>query len=983
MMNRIPDALCALFLAVMAGWPLASTAQNTHTLPLVMPASNAALTGFVRIINRSFQSGTVRITAIDDAGSRFGPVSLTLDAEETVNFNSRDLEQGNASKGLPSGVGDGEGDWRVVLDTDLGITPLAYIRTADGFVTSMHDVAPETAEGSRRYRVAFFNPGSNRRQVSRLRLINPGTSPARVEITARDDAGMAAPGGPVRLTLAAGAARTLTAQEIEAGGAGIDGSLGDGAGKWRLSVVSSVAVEVMSLLASPTGHLANLSSAPEPAPADGLALPLVLPASGTALTGFVRIVNRSGEAGPVRMTAIDDTGERLGPVTLSLEANETVNFNSRDLEQGNASKGMPVGVGDGEGDWRLEVDTALDVAALAYIRTSDGFVTGMHDVVPDTDGNHRVTFFNPGSNRRQVSRLRLINPGADVADVTIQGRDDAGVPAPGGVVRLTLAPGAARTLTAQEIEAGGAGIDGSLGDGAGKWWLSVTADRTIEVISLLRSPTGHLSNLSTEPPSADGPVTFAGADSLDASGGEFSGQLDSPGDVDYYRVTVDEPSILTMNVSSDADVVVTVFDERGNMIPQLVPRATTARAGAAVASVAVLVPSGRSMVRVSTRYGRSTVGGNVEFYRLASRVMGIGLRQIRPFPETELIGSGSVSIDLRPYFAGVNGVAGLYLEPLRVRTPWGPLDVSLSAGLVLTVNKPAWNLQLFECGDGEDELRLTVKVKLRWFDSLSFPLSQGFGAVPLVLRRPGEGAGAPRRIAGTAESIFVSVAAGASETVRLTDYIEDPEGGPLTFSVSSVPSSWRAAASGTLLTVTAGAEAANGSMTVTARKRGSCMNFPVALRVTGGLACCDYGRVTYDEVSWNQCECRPLSGVQSCRDTPYRFRGTTLASGGANVERCPSYGVCCYVAGGSGKYCQCYSPGEDPENGVWSCDNPGSVRAGQVSVAFCPPSRGSNTPGQRDFRDFSEILQSPSREQRGSDFKGIVERLQTPAPALQ
>ena len=180
----------------------------------------------MRIVNQSFRPGTVRITAIDDIGARFGPVTLSLDAGETVNFNSRDLERGNASKGLPVGVGDGSGSWRLVLETDLGITPLAYIRTSDGFVTSMHDVAPETEDGSRRYRVVFFNPGANRSQVSRLRLINPGTSPARVEITARDDAGAAAPGGPVRLTLAAGAARTLTAQELEAGGDGFEGSFG-------------------------------------------------------------------------------------------------------------------------------------------------------------------------------------------------------------------------------------------------------------------------------------------------------------------------------------------------------------------------------------------------------------------------------------------------------------------------------------------------------------------------------------------------------------------------------------------------------------------------------------------------------------------------------------------------------------------------------------------------------------------------------------
>ena len=246
--------------AILATASMPSMAQNSHTLPYVLPASNAALTGFVRIINNSGQAGTVSITVIDDTGEWFGPITLNLESNETVNFNSRDLEQGNAAKGLSGGAGDGSGSWRLILDTALNITPLAYIRTTDGFVTSMHDVAPEPESGSMRYRIVFFNPGANRNQVSRLRLINPGTSAARIVITGRDDAGMSAPGGSVSLSLPAGGARTLTAQTLETGGEGITGNLGDGAGKWRLTVSSNVDIQVMSLLQSPTGHLANLST---------------------------------------------------------------------------------------------------------------------------------------------------------------------------------------------------------------------------------------------------------------------------------------------------------------------------------------------------------------------------------------------------------------------------------------------------------------------------------------------------------------------------------------------------------------------------------------------------------------------------------------------------------------------------------------------------------------------------------------------------
>ena len=98
------------------------------------------------------------------------------------------------------------------------------------------------------------------RQQSRLRLINPGEAAVAVTITGIDDAGES-PGGAVTLSIAAGVAQTLTAAQLESG-EGLQGALGDGAGKWRLSVESQQPIVVMSLLASPTGHLTNLSTTP-------------------------------------------------------------------------------------------------------------------------------------------------------------------------------------------------------------------------------------------------------------------------------------------------------------------------------------------------------------------------------------------------------------------------------------------------------------------------------------------------------------------------------------------------------------------------------------------------------------------------------------------------------------------------------------------------------------------------------------------------
>ena len=237
---------------------LAQPGQHAqHTLPMVKPASDAVLQGFIRIINHSNHDGTVQIHGIDDSGERFGPVTLEINAKASRHLNSADLESGNDDKGLSGGLGDGDGNWRLELETTLDIEPLAYIRTADGFVTSMHDLVARGAP--RCHHVPFFNPGSNEAQVSLLRLINKSDTENEVTLVGLDDDGERADGA-VLLTLPAGGVRTVSAQELESGGNDLTGTFGDGVGKWHLFVSSEHPVELVNMLRSPTGHLTNLST---------------------------------------------------------------------------------------------------------------------------------------------------------------------------------------------------------------------------------------------------------------------------------------------------------------------------------------------------------------------------------------------------------------------------------------------------------------------------------------------------------------------------------------------------------------------------------------------------------------------------------------------------------------------------------------------------------------------------------------------------
>ena len=471
-------------------------ALANHKVPLFLSFEDEAHQGFVRIINHSARPGEVRIEVIDDAGVRFDPFTLHIGTNQVIHFRSEDLGYGNQSMGLSGGIGPSQGDWRIELSSTLDIEVLSYIRTADGFLTSMHDTVPVAKDG--RYRVAFFNADSEFNQESWLRLINAGKSNANLTITGIDDSGESA-GGEVTVMVAAGTSQTLTAQELQSGGAGFQGKLGGQEESWQFFVTADQPVTVLSLLRSQTGHLVNQSTALAHAE-DVQTVPLFSSAADPlGRQGFMRVINHSAEAGEVVINAYDDSPWDYGAVTLSLDPYEVVQLNSYDLELGNNTKGLYGALGAGYGDWRLALSSDLDIEVMSYVRVMPvGYSAPMHDTVTDARGRYRVAIFNPADHLEVTSWLRLVNTGADAAQVTITGVDDSGA-SPGGEVTLLVEAGATRTLTAGELESGGAEIDGALGDGKGMWQLLVESEQPIMVMNLLVDSAGYLANLSTVP----------------------------------------------------------------------------------------------------------------------------------------------------------------------------------------------------------------------------------------------------------------------------------------------------------------------------------------------------------------------------------------------------------------------------------------------------------------------------------------------------
>ena len=241
-----------------------------------------------------------------------------------------------------------------------------------------------------------------------------------------------------------------------------------------------------------------------------ITLPAVPGDSAGPRQGFVRVINLTPSDGEVLIYAIDETGATFGPAALRLRGLQGLQFNSHDLEHGNTPIGLEGGVGDGIGMWRLELATDLLLMhASAYIRTTDGFLTGMSEPAKPHPSQilsdmYLVPFFNPASNRSIQSWLRVINPYSERLAVGILGYDAEGTYQ--GRVGLLLPAQATAMISAQQLEEGDPYLTGSLGDGVGKWQFLVSgATRTslsagefvpFPVMSLLYTRSGHLSNVS-------------------------------------------------------------------------------------------------------------------------------------------------------------------------------------------------------------------------------------------------------------------------------------------------------------------------------------------------------------------------------------------------------------------------------------------------------------------------------------------------------
>lgn len=106
----------------------------------VNPAGVSSAESFVRVINPSATTGNVTVVGWDDNGNMRGPLTFTLLAKNSRQFNSQDIEAGNAAK-LAGAFGDGVGKWRLEVTGEFpGMRVQSLNRNyTDGTVTNLTD----------------------------------------------------------------------------------------------------------------------------------------------------------------------------------------------------------------------------------------------------------------------------------------------------------------------------------------------------------------------------------------------------------------------------------------------------------------------------------------------------------------------------------------------------------------------------------------------------------------------------------------------------------------------------------------------------------------------------------------------------------------------------------------------------------------------------------------------------------------------------
>ena len=463
---------------------LASVAGKTLDVRTYVPAASAATgyVSYVRVINIGQVPISVTAAWVDPVtGIASAPqpliANLAVNAAQTLTAAQVEAAAGTVPAGQRPRL-------RLVASSEGDIRVQSFLLQPNGVFNEVSGSEGAAASVTLRTYVPAAVMSSG--YTTYVRVINTGGTDSPITV-AKVDAATGLVGAPRILlaNLAAGAAQTLTATQVEAAlGLAIPANE-----RPRLQIAATgTTLEAQSFLLQPGGAFSQLSTGKVGSTVD---VASYTPAATVGFTGFVRMINTSASTTPVYGAFINATSGAVGSTSVlvdSLAAGGSITLAAADIES-------KLGVSPSANDRpRLRVSApgaTLDVQSF-MLQPGGGFDEVSQSLM-GTGVTVRTYVPQADAGSGYVSYLRITNTGTTATPVTVALVDGTtGTKGPVGTLTTALAAGATQAFSASQIEA----ALGSPIPAGSRPRIAVGSNTVLEVQSYLTQPGGAVTEVS-------------------------------------------------------------------------------------------------------------------------------------------------------------------------------------------------------------------------------------------------------------------------------------------------------------------------------------------------------------------------------------------------------------------------------------------------------------------------------------------------------
>ncbi len=476
-LNNTRLAVAAWRATVVPGAPGNTVDVRTYVPAVEAPAGYES---YLRVINGGTGATTVSAAVVDARTGVAGPqrvllANLAASAAQTLTAAQVEAVVGAVAAGQRPRI-------RLTTSDNGFIRAQSFLLQPGGVFNEVSGAESGSTVTLRTYVPAAVASAG---YTSYVRLINTGSAATDVTVAKVDgNTGAVGAARPLIGQLAAGAAQTLTATQVES-------ALGQAVPaqeRPRLQLVAaSSTLEVQSFLLQPGGFFSQVSSGKTGTTVD---VTNYIPAAALGFTSFVRVINPSASAATVSVALLDATTGAAGtPSTLvaSLAGGGAQTFTSSQIE---AALGQAVPA-TARPRLRLTAGgTALEVQSF-MVQPGGGF-DEMSNALAATGLFVRTYVPQADAGSGYVSQLRIANTGTVATPVTVALVDTSGTRGPTATLTSSLAAGAAQNFSASQIEAA---LGTPIAAGS-RPRILVSGNTVLEVQSYLSQPSGALTEVS-------------------------------------------------------------------------------------------------------------------------------------------------------------------------------------------------------------------------------------------------------------------------------------------------------------------------------------------------------------------------------------------------------------------------------------------------------------------------------------------------------